>query len=427
MLKDKVGFEAKYIKAVLPKRCTCPTCGIEQDFRKHSVWVKSVKDVSLQKPRLLLIERVRAKCVNPHCSRSTFVLPSAVAERYQRATRRLHQEVINKNILENVTYPRISSSLIKTFNTTGTKTTIHRWKQKEAEKYSFQDIIKALQFSGALSLDEYKPSRSKHYDLIAGDAKRVRMLYMESAPFSARHAGALSRGDIEGFCHRLKGFGINPYVVVVDLCKAFPKQIRKVWPDVLLQFDYYHVQQIIHRYLRQLLFGFIRRHRKVSRLAGEELWEHRWRIVKNMDRWGIKDHEIIPQLMEVYADTPVEQILILKERLHEIFNSSTSKQEAYERRDELCNETWWKDSWHLTQVVRFLMRSDFEHMILYLDNPKVPRCGNIETLIRSWRQIEKVRYGFSSKKGRQNHLKLYQIKYYLNDKPVTKYETADKL
>ena len=62
------------------------------------------------------------------------------------------------------------------------------------------------------------------------------------------------------------------------------------------------------------------------------------------------------------------------------------------------------------------MRPDFENMVMYLDKHEVPRCGNIETLIRSWRQMEKVRYGFASEKGRQNHLKLYQVKHYLNGK-----------
>ena len=161
-------------------------------------------------------------------------------------------------------------------------------------------------------------------------------------------------------------------------------------------------------------------------MAAEELWEHRWRILKNMEKWSKKDHGILTMFMEVYADTPMEQILILKERIHGIFNLSISKQEAYERRDELSRETWWRDSWHFTEVVQFLMRPDFENMVLYLVNHRVPRCGNIETLIRSWRQMEKVRYGFSSEKGRQNHLKLYQLKYYLNDQSVTKYATADK-
>ena len=410
----KVKF--KVIKTNISTTCVCPTCRKRQPFKKKGEYITKRKDLDLDHPSIVIIQRVRAKCLNPACKRKSFVLPVQGIEKYQRCISRVKEETIHKGIIENVTYRRISRALNHSFNVTGSKSTIDRWKQKEADKYSFSDIIKALGFSGALSLDEYKPKRSNHYDLIAGDAKKVRILYMENAPFSARHAGSLARGDIEEFCRRLKGFGINPYVVIVDLCKAFPKQIRKIWPGVLIQFDYYHVQQIIHRYLRQLLFGFIRRLRKISPLAAEELWEHRWRILKNMEKWSKKDHEILTMFMEVYADTPVEQILILKERLYEIFNLSISKKEAYEKRDKFFNETWWKNSWHLTQVVRFLMRPDFESMVLYLDNHRVPRCGNIETLIRSWRQMEKVRYGFSSEKGRQNHLKLYQVKHYLKDK-----------
>lgn len=65
--------------------------------------------------------------------------------------------------------------------------------------------------------------------------------------------------------------------------------------------------------------------------------------------------------------------------------------------------------------MKFLMSPEFRYMITYLGNKLIPRSGNLETLIRSWRLIEKVRYGFKSEKGRQNHLKLYQIKYYLNN------------
>lgn len=415
-MDDTLEGKLNVIKTKIPKTCVCPTCGKRQPFKRGGEYITKRKDLDLDHPIMVIIQRVRAKCLNPSCKRKRFVLPIQGVEKYQRCISRVKEETINKNILENVTYRRISRALSRSFNVTGSRSSIDRWKQREADKYSFKDIIKEMRFSGALSLDEYKPKRSNHYDLIAGDAKRVRILYMESAPFSPRHAGSPPRGDIKGFCYRLKQFGITPYTIIVDLCKAFPKQIRQVWPGVLIQFDHYHVQQIIHRYLRQLLFGFIRRLRKTSPLAAEELWERRWRIVKNMDRWNIKDHEIIPQLMEVYADTPVEQIFILKERIHDIFNVSTSKKEAYEKRDNLCNETWWRSSWHLTQVVRFLMRPDFENMVMYLDKHEVPRCGNIETLIRSWRQMEKVRYGFASEKGRQNHLKLYQVKHYLNGK-----------
>jgi len=61
------------------------------------------------------------------------------------------------------------------------------------------------------------------------------------------------------------------------------------------------------------------------------------------------------------------------------------------------------------------MGPKFPYRLTYLDYPEIPRAGNSETLIRTWRQIEKGRYGFRSQKGKQNHLKLYQIKQYLDD------------
>jgi hypothetical protein len=271
IMDNRLKIKPKVIKTMIPKTCICPSCRKRQPFKKVGEYITKRKDLDLDHPSIVIIQRVRAKCLNPDCRRKSFVLPIPGIEKYQRCISRVKEETINKGVLENVTYRRIDRALTRSFNITGSKSTIDRWKQKEADKYSFNDIIKALGFSGALSLDEYKPKRAKHYDIIAGDAKKVHILYMESAPFSTRYAGSLARGDIEGFCYRLKGFGINPYVVIVDLCKAFPKQIRKVWPGVLIQFDHYHVQQIMLKYLRQLHSGFIRHLRKSSPLAAKEL------------------------------------------------------------------------------------------------------------------------------------------------------------
>lgn len=55
-------------------------------------------------------------------------------------------------------------------------------------------------------------------------------------------------------------------------------------------------------------------------------------------------------------------------------------------------------------------------MITFLDHPEIPKSGNSENVIRVWRQMEKVRYGFKSHKGKLDHLKLYQIKRYLSEK-----------
>ena len=59
------------------------------------------------------------------------------------------------------------------------------------------------------------------------------------------------------------------------------------------------------------------------------------------------------------------------------------------------------------------MSPKFDLMITYLENARVPRSGQSETLINVWRQMETVRRGFKTHNGRLNHLKLFQISHYL--------------
>ena len=61
------------------------------------------------------------------------------------------------------------------------------------------------------------------------------------------------------------------------------------------------------------------------------------------------------------------------------------------------------------------MSSKFKYMITYLKDKRIPRSGNIENMIKIWRAMERPRFGFKIEKGRQNHLKLYQLKQYLKN------------
>jgi hypothetical protein len=40
----------------------------------------------------------------------------------------------------------------------------------------------------------------------------------------------------------------------------------------------------------------------------------KWDILKRMDRWGKKEHLLIPEMMEIYSGTVVEKILLFKEQ-----------------------------------------------------------------------------------------------------------------
>ena len=77
------------------------------------------------------------------------------------------------------------------------------------------------------------------------------------------------------------------------------------------------------------------------------------------------------------------------------------------------DEKWYEKSIHFKNIIHTLMSPNFEYMITFIKDFRVPRSSNSETLIKLFRQWEKVRFGFRTEKGLLDHLKLYQITHYL--------------
>ncbi len=175
--------------------------------------------------------------------------------------------------------------------------------------------------------------------------------------------------------------------------------------------------KIIHYHLNRALAEY-RKLQKEKGIYTLNLWEARWLILKNMDDWSFQQHQTISTILSHYKNTIVEDILILKQKIRDFFLDSQSQEEAYARRDELLNENWHLKTKHFANIMKFLNSSYFKYMTTYLDHPQIPKTTNSENIIRTWRQMEKVRYGFKTEKGRLNHLKLYQIYKYLNGKLV---------
>lgn len=395
MRHDLENARIKVIKPRIKKYCTCPYCGKKQIFKKKKEHWKLVKEIDINSTLLLKVQIIYAKCSNPECKVKSFPLPIKGIKKYQRATERLKREAIAGIVEDNSTLLRISRRLNRSFNTTGSKSSIDRWKHREASRYDFKEIIHKLGFSGVLTLDEYMPKRGENYALIAGDAVRKRILYIESVSLF------YGKGEIEKFLLRLKEFGIEAWAAVIDFWVGFPRQLRKLWPDILIQYDYFHIMQWIYKFLKNCILKYRRElKRKGFKEMEEELWEHRWRLLKGRRNWSKKDEEIIKELKEIYKHTFLDDILNFKEKVEDIFNKSRSKEEAYFRRESLVRENFWRKSEELSRIMKFLMSDKFEYMITYLEYPKIPRCG-CEGLIRTWRQIEKVRYGFKTEKGLQ--------------------------
>jgi len=404
------GVEIRFIEPQIPRHVRCPHCGLRQPFRKQRQYWRTVRAPDLRHPVLWRVHMIDAKCQNAACAHTSFALPVPGVARYQRATSQLIQEGVVGLVADNTTLARTARRFARSFHTTGSKSALDRWKHRLAARYAFPTLLARLHFSGALCLDEYQPRRRGRYEQLAGDAKALRLLYLEPVP------ELYGRGVTEAFCRTLDGWGIKPACVIFDLLTTFPKVVTRVWPEAHQQFDHFHVMQWLWHYLRNALIQFRKSLRgKRWELHREELWELKWGLLKRMDRWTLKERLLIPEMMEIYAGTLVEQVLLFKEVLWDLFDDSTSKTEAYAKRDALAAEEWWRRSWHLSQCVAFLLSAKFDRMVTYLEHPEVPRCGHSEALINVWRQMEAVRRGFKTPQGRLDHLKLFQLTHYLGE------------
>lgn len=401
-------IKTRLIRFKIPRYVTCPFCNKKQPFKKEKEHYKLVKDINLDQPILLKVRVVYAKCKNSECGHQSFALPTPGVDKYQRSTQRLKNEAIAGVIADNSTCPRIAQRLNRTFNTTGSKSAIDRWKHAEADKLDIKDIISKLNFSGILCIDEYKPKRASGYDLIDSDSKTSRILYLEKAY-------GLGRGIVKEHFQTVKALGIKPWAIIFDMRACFPKAAKTVFgKDIIIQHDYFHVMKTIHYHLNRAMAEY----RKILQGFGLntlDIWFARWIILKNMEYWSAKERGIMDNLMRRYKGTTIEDILILKQKVRDIFLLSKSQAEAYQKRDELTKENWQIKNRHFANIIKFLNTSYFKYMTTFLDHPEIPRSGNSENIIRTWRQMEKVRYGFKSDKGRVDHLKLYQLQKYLKN------------
>jgi len=67
------------------------------------------------------------------------------------------------------------------------------------------------------------------------------------------------------------------------------------------------------------------------------------------------------QLMHIYQNAPVEQILLFKEQVNATFQYSTTANEAYQAGADLLSESWWRSSYHLPTAIRSLVQPNFQY------------------------------------------------------------------
>jgi len=359
---------------------------------------------------LLEVHTIYAKCLNPDCSVKTFAIRPDGINKYQKATDRFRRDVILSNVLENSPCEKISEKLPRSLNTTASRPTIDYWKHKEADKYDIGQIIAELGHCGILCLDDVHPTREKNVCLTVCNQDPAQILYLDTIKDR-------SEESVEEFLNKFKSYcNKDPWCWIVDMEHAFVPAIEKVYGDgIVIQFDYYHVMREIYNYLRKAIRDYCQQLTDEGYPElGSKVWRHWKLILKRPKNLSEEQKQKLDDFMAIYGDSILSDIIVFKERIHDIFDKSKTAQEAYDRRNQLYFEEWWKKSKWFRKIMEFLMHKHFEYMITFIKNPQVPRASKSEPLTRLYRQWEKVRYGFRTHKGRIDHLKLYQVIKYLS-------------
>lgn len=295
------------------------------------------------------------------------------------------------------------------------RSTLHNWKQSAVAYIPHKNIITQLGFSGILSVDEFRPKRTDVFNLFATDRKKGRILFLDET--DDRHA--ICGACATRFFQQLQALSITPRAIIADMAGGIAKGARSVFPTARYQYDYFHVSRAIHEKLRHEIRHFWFHLQQAGRADDAALlWDAQWALLKNEESWTPRDDERWLTVTYRFPGTIIARLPAFKQELRDIFDVSHSTTEAFQRRDAWI--THWQSSLttakHLRKIVALLTSTLFPAMITYLDYPWIPRTTNAETLIRTYRKMEKARYGFGSLIGRQNHLKLYQLKHYLAQK-----------
>lgn len=347
-----------------------------------------------------------AKCENPECERTAFALPNKFADKFLRSTRRRKETAVSILVEDNTSCGRTARRLSSSFNAGCGKSTVDRWKHGAAKKCSFADIVPRLGFSGVLCLDEFKPGRSNKYAYIASDVKTGRILY-------ARHVKRRDFKNTRDFLLTLKSFGLDPHAFVIDLWKGFPEAVSCIFPNAVIEYDFFHVMKEVHK----PLYAAFKKYRRTIKNSRKRkhlhpfLWKNRFKIFTGDGKLTRKDRRAVRRLLKEHEGTIIGEIVEFRKDVRKIFDSKTYAM-AVKRRDALRTE------YHeacFRKAIKFLRSKKFEFMTTFLKHPEVPRAGNSETMIRTFRQMEKERYGFKTESGLQDHVKLFQLKNYLGD------------
>lgn len=241
--------------------------------------------------------------------------------------------------------------------------------------------------------------------------------------FAAEEVEERDEATVTAFLRKVKSWGLDLRVFYVDGYEVYRKVIRAVYPEAVIQYDFFHVIQTIFKKLRKAFVA----HRRGLKNRSEEvktpwyraklealakkLWDNRGLIFKNPDNITDEENERLCALLE--EDRFVEKLRYFMGRVWGIFRDSKSKLGAQQRLGHLKQlEVVTENSKSAFAKSVVFLEDRFEDMIAFLSHPGVKRNSLAETGMRCLRRLERGHDGFRGAAGLDCYLRIYQaVKY----------------
>ncbi len=304
----------------------------------------------------------------------------------------------------------------------------------EVSKSSLDRWVKecAAQLPGssgmAKLLNADKQITEGHFDEIFAKGKRPKRCTLvlrdeHGRIFAAREVDTRDEKTVALFLNDVKNWGIDIQRFFVDGCDAYQKAINIVFPNAVIQYDYFHIVQTIFKKLRH---AFVIHRRDVKKRSNEvttpfyaaklealakKLWKKRGLIFKNPDNITPEEHEELVALMG--EDRFVDTLRSFMLRVWNIFRNSQDDFVAHLALAHLKqHEEVQKDPKSAFGKSVTFLEERFNDMIAFLRHPGLKRNSLAETGIRCLRRLERGHDGFRGETGLDCYLRTYQaIKY----------------
>lgn len=377
----------------------CPHC-CRADVELHRYRYRKPKHIHAERPCRLIIKVGTYHCLNDACPRKYFTRPVREAQthaRHSRAAKAKAKKLYRKG---NASLREVQNQMREDFHNSAGKSSVLRWHQDDLD-HDYPQLDK-LTFSHVLVIDELYSRTAGERDYVLSGVDPINHISVHLI------LDKLDADSVGEALQIIKELGANPQVVVSDLAKYYPEALAQVWPKARRQLCWFHVMQLVNKYLWEAVRNYTK---KLNKEEATRIRKLRWKLLSGRERLSQKDRELLRELMGSHKDSVLEVGTALRDGLREVMNLNLDKEHARKALAALLGdgdrELTSQDP-ALAHIVE-LFDQFFEQMITYLDDRQVPRTSNhAERDNRGWRAIERKRYGWVTKKGKQAFLVVKQ-------------------